>query len=131
YHLLGLPIAVGAEHVVSRDFPTLEFSIVFEHQKRGVFGDDRIALAEPDDFIDCVAAALAGAIRFLQQAIDSPPRPHAIDLRVLEILLWKVELCALLEFEPIDASSNRDIRLAISFIASINANRRAEIEVRH
>ena len=48
--LLGLPIALEANGVAAIDFPAAIFLVVFQYEKGGVFGDDRVEFAESDDF---------------------------------------------------------------------------------
>ena len=64
-HLLGLAIALRPQGVVPGNFPTLKFDVVFQHEKRGIFRDDRIAFAQAHHFINDLVIASAVPVGLL------------------------------------------------------------------
>ena len=59
------------------------------------------------------------------------PGPHAVDLGIGRIGLRELQLRGLFDFDAVDAAAQRDLRRPAAAIAAVDADRRAEVEIRH
>ncbi len=77
---LRTAVALYSRGISPFDLPTLILSVVLQNDERRILAGNRIALAEPHDFVNRTRVSSTTAVG--HQSLDSMLRPHPLDLGI-------------------------------------------------